>query len=146
MTNLETFLAYAAAFEQTYADDNWQRLEPFFAEDATYEVSGLPAACKLSGRDQILRGIKKSLDGFDRRMSSRQIIPTAPPSETGNAVTLRGLVRYQREGVAPVELQATIVAELEAGKIRHMHDAFTLDGVAMTWLRTNAADLDGSYV
>ena len=146
MSNLPTFMAYAAAFEQTFVDDNWQRLEPFFAETATYEVSGLPAACKLSGRDQILRGIKKSLDGFDRRMSMRTIIPTAPPTESGDAVTLHGFVRYAREGVAPIELHATIVVEFADGKIRHMHDTFALDGAAMAWLHANAADLDGSYI
>ena len=56
MTNLSRFMAYAAAFEQTFADDNWQRLEPFFTPDATYRVSGLPASCELHGRDAIFRG------------------------------------------------------------------------------------------
>ena len=145
MTNLSMFMAYAAAFEQTYADDNWQRLEPFFAEDATYEVSGLPGACVLRGRDQIFRGIKKSLDGFDRRMTSRQIVPTAPPAETDNRVTLQGLVRYVRAG-APVEMNATIVVEFADGKISHMHDTFALDSAAVAWLQHNAQDLDGSYL
>jgi hypothetical protein len=145
MSNLSTFLAYAAAFEQTFADDNWQRLEPFFTEDATYEVSGLPSACVLHGRDQIFRGIKKSLDGFDRRMASREIVPTAPPAETDNRITLQGLVRYVRADV-PVELHATIVVELAAGRICRMHDTFALDAPALAWLQRNAHDLDGSYV
>jgi ketosteroid isomerase-like protein len=145
MSNLPTFMAYAAAFEQTYADDNWQRLEPFFAEDATYEVSGIPGGGVMHGRDQIFRGIKKSLDGFDRRMTSRQIVPTAPPTETGNRVTLQGLVRYVRDG-APGEMHATIVVEFTDGKISRMHDTFALDSAAVTWLHHNAHDLDGSYL
>ncbi len=44
MTKIEQFLSYAAAFEQTYADDDWRRLEQYFTEDVTYRVSGLPTA------------------------------------------------------------------------------------------------------
>ena len=36
MTNLERFQAYADAFEATYADDDWQRLEEYFTTDAVY--------------------------------------------------------------------------------------------------------------
>jgi ketosteroid isomerase-like protein len=145
MSNLPTFMAYAAAFEQTFADDNWQRLEPFFTEDATYEVSGIPGGGVMHGRDAIFRGIKKSLDGFDRRMASRQIVPTAPPTESGNRVTLQGLVRYVRDG-APVEMHATIVVEFTGGKISHMHDTFALDASALAWFQQHAHGLDGSYL
>jgi len=146
MSNLSRFMAYAAAFEQTFADDDWSRLEPFFTEDVRYEVSGLPGACKLSGREAVFRGIKKSLDGFDRRMTVRQIVPTAPPSEADGRVTLHGFVRYQREGTPPIELHATIVVDFAGERISHMHDTFTLDGPAMAWLGRHATDLDGSYV
>jgi ketosteroid isomerase-like protein len=145
MSNLPTFMAYAAAFEQTYADDNWQRLEPFFAEDATYEVSGIPGGGVMHGRDAIFRGIKKSLDGFDRRMTSRQIVPTAPPTESADRVTLQGLVRYVRDG-APVEMHATIVVEFADGKISRMHDTFALDATALAWFQQHAHGLDGSYL
>ena len=145
MSNLPTFMAYAAAFEQTYADDNWQRLEPFFAEDATYEVSGIPGGGVMHGRDAIFRGIKKSLDGFDRRMTTRQIVPTAPPTESDNRVTLQGLVRYVRDG-APVEMHATIVVEFSNGRIARMHDTFALDPTALAWFQQHAHGLDGSYL
>jgi SnoaL-like domain len=145
MSHLPRFMAYAAAFEQTFADDDWSRLEQFFAEDAVYMVSGLPSPCELHGRDRILRGIKRSLDGFDRRMDHREIVPTAPPTEDGDRVTLHGLVRYRRGDAPPVELHATIVAEFDGDRICRMHDTFALDPAAMTWLASHAADLDGSY-
>ena len=145
MSNLPTFMAYAAAFEQTFADDNWQRLEPFFTEDATYEVSGIPGGGVMHGRDAIFRGIKKSLDGFDRQMATRQIVPTAPPTEDGDRVTLQGFVRYVRDG-APVEMHATIVVEFTGGKITSMHDTFALDATALAWFQQHAHGLDGSYV
>ena len=40
MTNLECFAAYAADFEKTFKDDDWSRLERYFAPDATYQVKG----------------------------------------------------------------------------------------------------------
>jgi hypothetical protein len=146
MTNLSRFMAYAAAFEQTVADDNWQRLEPFFTPDATYRVSGLPAACELHGRDAIFRGIKKSLDGFDRRMSKRRIVPSQPPTEVDGRVTLYGYVTYQRDNAPPIDLHAVIVCEFDGDRICRMHDTFTLDAAAISWLQDHAHDLDGSYV
>ena len=145
MSNLPTFMAYAAAFEQTFADDNWQRLEPFFAEDATYEVTGIPGGGVMHGRDAIFRGMKKSLDGFDRKMASRQIVPTAPPAEQGDRVTLNGFVRYVRDG-ATVEMHATILVEFADHKIVRMHDTFALDAAAVAWFSQHARDLDGAYV
>jgi len=32
MGTIERYLAYAAAFEEAYASDNWSKLEPFFTE------------------------------------------------------------------------------------------------------------------
>jgi hypothetical protein len=34
------FLEYAAAFEQTFVDDDWTQLEPYFTADAIYVVTG----------------------------------------------------------------------------------------------------------
>lgn len=146
MTKLARFMAYAAAFEQTFADDDWTRLAPFFTDAVTYQVSGLPGACVIHGRDAMFAGMKKSLDGFDRRMSKRKIVPTAPPTEADGVVTLHGYVTYERDGAPPIDLHATLVAEFDGDRICRMHDTFTLDGAAMQWLHQHARDLDGSYV
>ncbi len=145
MSNLSRFLAYAAAFEQTYLDDDWSRLAPFFTEDAVYEVTGLGKPYLLRGRDEIFRGMRRSLDGFDRRLDGREIVPSAPPSEVDGRVNLTGVVRYRRAGAPDGELAATIVAVFDGDRICHMHDTFTLDHPAIIWLATHAADLDGSY-
>lgn len=145
MTHLEIFRNYAAAFEHTFADDDWQRLAPFFTDDAVYLVTGLPSTYELHGRDNIFRGIKRSLDGFDRRCDGRAIIPAAPPSEAGGVVTLHGVIRYQRAGAPELELRATITAEFDGGRICRLHDHFTLDPAAITWLTQHATGLDGSY-
>ena len=49
MSIQDRFLEYVAAFEITYIDNNWSRLEPYFSEQANYDsglgevAHGLPA-------------------------------------------------------------------------------------------------------
>ncbi len=71
MDPLQRFAAYAADFEKTFEDDEWTRLEGYFAEDAIYTVKGTPFDCEVRGRDAIFRAIKKSIDGFDRHFDKR---------------------------------------------------------------------------
>ena len=39
MSIADRYQAYAEAFEVTYEDDDWTRIEPFFTEDAVYEAA-----------------------------------------------------------------------------------------------------------
>ena len=41
MSHIARFAAYAAAFEEAVASDDWSPLEPFFTDHVVYEV-GLP--------------------------------------------------------------------------------------------------------
>ena len=41
-SDVEVFLAYAAAFEVAYATDEWTKVRECFADDAVYEVEGGP--------------------------------------------------------------------------------------------------------
>ena len=68
MSNLERFQAYANAFEETYADDNWQRLDEFFTADAVY-ASG--DGTEAVGRDQVVARLRDGVNGLDRRFTSR---------------------------------------------------------------------------
>jgi hypothetical protein len=90
--------------------------------------------------------MKKSIDGFDRKMTKRRIVPSAPPVEAGDTVSFQGYVTYQRPGTPPIDLHATLVATFDGDQICRMHDTFALDGAAMQWLQQHARDLDGSYV
>lgn len=93
----EVFIGYATAFEETYRDDDWQRLSPYFHEDATYEVCNMPFHCALRGREAIFRGIKRSLDGFDRKCQ-RTLPGPSVFKEEGDKVLVFGGVVYEREG------------------------------------------------
>ena len=89
MPILDRFLAYAQDFELTYVDDEWSRLEQYFTPDATYEVTGV-TPCLLIGRAAIFRGIKKSLDGFDRKFTGRHVEVEGAPKVEGDTVMSTG--------------------------------------------------------
>lgn len=148
MGTLESFMQYAAAFEQTFADDDWSRLEPYFAEDAVYEVVGGPMACRIEGRDAILSGLKKSLDGFDRRLDGRVIAPTSPPEVTEDSVALSWQVTYSKEGAPDYVLEGRTRARYAGGVIVELVDSYSpeIAASASAWIEKYAPDLDPSYV
>jgi hypothetical protein len=147
MDVLQRFAAYAADFEKTFRDDDWTRLEPYFAEEAVYTIEGVPFACEVRGREAIFRAIKKSLDGFDRRMDKREIGPGGAPEVEGRRISVSGSVRYEKEDLEPVSIRLMETAELdEAGRIVRLHDVYP-DGqdAALAWIDRHK-EFDPSYV
>ena len=65
MSIADRYQAYAEAFEETYEDDDWTRIEPFFTEDAVYEAAPEEDA---RGRAAVLAKLKGGVDAFDRNM------------------------------------------------------------------------------
>lgn len=96
MSLIPGFVKYAGAFEEAYASDDWSSLGPFFAEDAIYEIHGVPAPLggRFEGRAAILAYFKSVLDGFDRRFASREVALVAGPREEGRSVWVRGKATY----------------------------------------------------
>jgi ketosteroid isomerase-like protein len=149
MTILERFAAYARDFEETYRDDDWSRLAQYFTPDATYEVAGSPLACTLAGPEAIFRGIKKSLDGFDRKFTERRLELAAPPVVEGDTVTVDWAGTYSRPGAPPLTLRGRSIARFAGDRIVRLTDTYAdsagVEEVA-AWLRTHGTDLDASYV
>ena len=149
---LQVFMDYAAAFEQTYADDDWSRLTAFFPEDATYEVRGGPLACKITGRDEVLAGLKKSLGGLDRRCDDRKIELTDGPNiidtGDGDAISLDWKVIYQYRDAPKVTLPGRSIVNIADGLIIAMRDEYDDDEMKSVdaWMREYGEGLDGSYV
>ncbi len=148
MDPLQRFGAYAVDFEKTFEDDDWTRLEGYFAEDATYTVKGTPFDCTVHGRDAIFRAIKKSIDGFDRRFDKREIVADGPPVVDGNRVTFSGSGHYEKEGVDPLTIQLSETAHLdEAGRIVSLEDVYPEGQDEMlSWLERYSAEFDPSYL
>jgi hypothetical protein len=148
MTSLQRFGAYAQDFEETFKDDDWSRLERHFAPDAVYEVSGEPFACTLRGREAIFKGLKKSLDGFDRRFGTREIAIEGAPEVDGDTVALPWAVTYGRPGSPPLVLRGRSKATYAGDRIARLEDAYDAAAIASAsaWLRDHGRDLDPSYV
>ena len=149
---MQVFMDYAAAFEQTYVDDDWSRLTPFFSEDATYEVRGGPLACEITGREAIFRGLKKSIDGLDRRSAERQLALTDTPnvvaSGAGEELSVGWRVTYQFGDAPKLVLPGRSVLKVVGGVITELRDEYDdkeLEEVG-AWMLEHGGGLDGSYV
>ncbi len=145
MNTLEMFARYATDFEETYLDDNWDRLRPYFHEDASYEVCNMPFFCTLAGRDAVFRGIKKSLDGFDRRCTRSLAAPAVFKAE-GSRVLVYGSIRYECEGFSTTASLWEIVS-FRDGLIAHIMDIYAPghDEEYLRWIAQLSAPLDASY-
>ena len=148
MDPLQRFAAYAADFEKTFADDDWTRLEHYFAEDATYTIKGTAFDCEIRGRDAILRAIKKSLDGFDRRFDKRTIVPGGAPMVDGNRVTFSGSGVYEKKGIDTLTIRLSETATIdEDGRIVSLQDVYPGGQHEMgRWFQHYGAAFDPSYV
>jgi SnoaL-like protein len=147
MDIMQQFMAYAGDFERTFADDDWSRLRRYFAEDAVYEVKATGFGCRLTGPTAIFAGIKKSLDGFDRKFAKRDIEVLSGPEITGDEIRLGWKVVYTKEGWPPFVLRGQSMARYADGKIVHLADSYdprVADEFA-AWQRATGVQLDASY-
>jgi len=144
MPILDRFLAYAQDFEKTYVDDDWSRLDQYFAPDATYEVTGATPAL-LKSRAAIFRGIKKSLDGFDRKFTKREIEIEGAPGVEGDTIMVDWLGIYERPGAPALRVRGRSIARYKGDVIVQLKDEMKPDESAMKWFASYGAGLDGSY-
>lgn len=149
---MKVFMEYAAAFEQTYVDDDWLRLARFFSEGATYEVRGGPLACEISGREAIFAGLKKSIDGLDRRCAERQLElidgPDIVASGDGEELGIGWRVTYQYGEAPKVAFLGRSVFKIVSGMIMEMRDEYDERDMEElgAWMLEYGEGLDGSYV
>jgi hypothetical protein len=130
MSSIPHFVRYAAAFEKAYATDDWSLVEPFFTEDARYDVPlPPPLGGRFEGRDAILAYFKRVLDGFDRRFASREVSPVDGPREQGRSVWVRGRARYTAPGVPDLEFELEETAWFEGDRIQRLEDRYDPDTV-----------------
>jgi SnoaL-like domain len=147
MDVMQRFMAYAGDFEKTLADDDWKRLEQYFAADAVYEVAAQAFGCSLRGPQSIFGGMKKSLDGFDRKFDGRDVEVTRGPEISGDEIRLGWKVVYHKQGVSDFVLRGQSMVRYRDGKIVYLSDGYD-PGVGAdlaSWQRENAIVLDPSY-
>ena len=147
MDILQQFMAYAGDFEQTLADDDWSRVRRYFADDAVYEVKATGFGCRLTGPTAIFAGIKKSLDGFDRKFTKRDIEVLSGPEVAGNEVRLGWKVVYSKEGWPSFVLRGQSTARYADDKIVYLADSYdpSVSDEFAAWQQQSGVALDASY-
>ncbi len=127
MSLIPRFATYAAAFEQAYTSDDWAPIAPFFAEDAVYEIPGMPAPLggRFAGRPAILAYFKTVLDAFDRRFASRAVALLGAPREEAATVTIRGRVTYTSANTPGLVFELDEIATFDSdGRIVRLEDRY----------------------
>ncbi|MCZ6855191.1 MAG: nuclear transport factor 2 family protein [Gammaproteobacteria bacterium] len=140
MSIADRYQAYAEAFEESYEDDDWTRIEPFFTEDAIYESQGEDAR----GREAVLAKLKGGVDTFDRNMDSRTPDFQTPTVE-GNTLTMKWQVTYTKADCPDLVITGHEIAVFEGDRIARLRDEF--DPAAETtmgdWMAAHGAKLQG---
>lgn len=139
MSILDRYQAYADAFEISYKDDDWSRIEPYFTENAVYE--GDPDA---NGRAAVLDKLKGGVDGFDRNMDSRTP-DFQTPTVDGDTLTMNWQVTYTKEGCPDLVISGKEIAVFEGDRIALLRDEIDSDAEAAMgdWMAANGAKLQG---
>lgn len=147
MDLIRAFAEFAADFEKTYADDDWSRLERYFHDDAVYRVENSPFACELRGRQEVLAGLKRSLDGFDRRCDARALGAIAPPRLEGETITVDWAGSYRLSGIEPLEISGKEIVRYRGDRIASLVDRYKDDDARRfaDWIARCGRPLDASY-
>ena len=125
MSKIGRFAAYAAAFEKSFASDDWSPVEPFFTESAVYFVDlDPPMGGVFEGRKAILAYFKQVLDRFDRRFASREIALLEGPKGEGDSVWIRGSATYRAPGLPALVLELKEVVRFEGERIHRLEDHY----------------------
>lgn len=144
---VERFVAYAADFEKTLADDDWSRLAQHFGDDAVYRVESDLFGCELNGAEAIFAGMKKSLDGFDRNFPTREISMTEGPAVEGDELSVSWTVTYHKPGLPDFLLRGRSFARVRDDKITLLVDSYdeSVNAEVASWMRETGVKLDPSY-
>jgi hypothetical protein len=120
MSHLEQFQAYAAAFEEAYVDDDWQRLGQYFTSDAVYAPGD---GTEAIGRDKVLAQLCEGVNGLDRLFDSR-VLDAAPPSVDGDTLSLSWQLTLSKAGAPDLTVTGVEHATYTNGAISHLEDVF----------------------
>lgn len=126
MGKLDQYLAYAAAFEEAYASDNWAKLEPFFTENAVYAfVAPAPFGGEYKGRAAVLTQFQNSVNSLDRRFDSRKVEVLEGPIEKDGGVWIRWAAIYTLAGAPDCRMEGEERAVFVGDRISRLEDSIT---------------------
>lgn len=130
MNPVECFKAYATAFEEAYASDDWTVLEPFFTQDAAYEiVAPAPFGGRQEGRSAVLAYFRDSVNAFDRTFDSRKVDLREGPTAREDGVHASWTATYSLAGAPDLIMEGEERAVFEGNRIQLLEDRIS-DGEA----------------
>lgn len=135
---VDRYQAYADAFEESYEDDDWSRIEPYFTEDSVYE--GDPEDAR--GRDAVLAKLRGGVDGFDRKFDIRSP-DFQTPSVDGDRLTMKWTVTYTKKGLPDLVIFGLETAVFEGDRIARLRDDFdpAAQKAMAEWMSEHGASL-----
>lgn len=126
MGMIDRYLAYAAAFEEVYAGNNWSKLEPFFTDDAVYAfIAPAPFGGEYKGRAAVLTQFQNSVNGLDRRFDSRKVEVLEGPTEKDGSVWMRWAAIYTLAGAPDCRMEGEERAVFTGDRISRLEDSMT---------------------
>jgi hypothetical protein len=132
MDPLRRFAEYAAAFETFFESNDEAAIEPFFSEDAVYEIlGGPPFAGRHEGRAAVFTHLRASLDGFDRLFATRELELLEGPELRDAAVWLRWRASYRSPGVPELVIDGEESVTFSGDRIVRLEDVFALQMSAL---------------
>ena len=124
MSIIDRFNSFAADFESCVADDHWERLEAYFAEDATYlNIGGSDSG--IEGRSAIVGYFKKDVSNTDRRFDSRKLQAMSEPSVAGNNLSRLWRCTYTLEGAPDLVVEGEARYEFDGDLILNLEEKIT---------------------
>lgn len=125
MNEIARFFEYAMAFEEAYAKDDWGLIEPYFTDDAVYEiVGGPPFAGKYEGRKAVITFLENVVNDFDRRFAERVVEMRGEPTMKDGAVYVPWRGIYRATGVPDLSMDGIERAWFEGDRIRRLEDRY----------------------
>jgi hypothetical protein len=123
-SNIDTFNRFAMAFEETVLDDNWARLEPYFAEDVTYLNVGGPDPIS-EGKDAVIAFLKADVANTDRRFDKRKLVALTPPVVDGERLSRKWRCTYSITNAPDLVVEGEARYLFESGLIKAIEEEAT---------------------
>ncbi|MCE8000442.1 MAG: SnoaL-like domain-containing protein [Rhodobiaceae bacterium] len=115
---LSTFIQCAQAFEIAFLSDDFSVLAPFYSDDAVHELAdGGPFGAPVkNGRDNVLEGLRLSVNSVDRRFDIRIPEIIEGPEIRDEGIWMRFRLSFSRAGLPDLSVEGEHLQVFKAGK------------------------------
>jgi hypothetical protein len=130
------FKTYAAAFERSFAADDWKFVQDLLAADAIWIVHGGPPPLggAHQGSSAVIGAIRESCNRFDRRFDSREPRLVDGPHSFPGGVYFTWKVIYRRDGLPAFVLEGEEWDSFHDGKLELHRERLWNSGDALRYL------------